>query len=386
MKLRTPYYFKDFKCIASKCTDTCCAGWEIIIDDESYNKYKKVSTDFGKRLNSEIILYEDNEPGFTLKNGNCAFLNKNLLCDIYSELGEEALCHTCKTFPRIVEEYGSLRETCISLACPEAARLILKDSTKVTFDNSENDEFVTTYNEISPELYIHIINARETAYKIIQNSSLSIRNRMVILLCFASDIQEKMDDLELSQITEVIKDYSNEEFINDLLESYDYCKNKADNKYNIVLEYMNSLKEFENINDKWPKYIDDVIHTFYDKNDVEFHVESHKNFDEYYTSRNYEFKNLLMYFTFRYFMKSLLDADLLSKVKLSIMSYIIIKELDVVTWMSNGNSLSLEDQIEITHTYSKQFEHSDINIDKLYDMYNEMEIFDVEHFITLLFN
>lgn len=40
MKIRVPSYFKDFKCIASECEDTCCAGWEIVIDQETYNCYQ----------------------------------------------------------------------------------------------------------------------------------------------------------------------------------------------------------------------------------------------------------------------------------------------------------------------------------------------------------
>ena len=42
MKIRVPEYFKDFKCIASKCEDTCCAGWGIVIDDATYDRYKNV--------------------------------------------------------------------------------------------------------------------------------------------------------------------------------------------------------------------------------------------------------------------------------------------------------------------------------------------------------
>ena len=148
MKTMVPYYYKDFKCIASKCTDTCCAGWEIIIDDETYKHYKNVSGEFGERLKSNLKLYEDDEPGFVLQNNNCPFLNKNNLCDIYTELGEDSLCYTCKTYPRIIEEYGSLREIGISLSCPEAARLILQDSKPVTFEFSEDDEMVSTYDDI----------------------------------------------------------------------------------------------------------------------------------------------------------------------------------------------------------------------------------------------
>ena len=146
MKTMVPNYYKDFKCTASKCTDTCCAGWEIIIDAETYNHYKKVCGKFGERLKSNLTLYEDGEPGFVLQNHNCPFLNKNNLCDIYTELGEDCLCYTCKTYPRFIEEYGNLSEIGISLSCPEAARLILLDSKPVTFEVSEDDEISPVFN------------------------------------------------------------------------------------------------------------------------------------------------------------------------------------------------------------------------------------------------
>ena len=46
MKLRTPDYFDEFKCIADKCEDTCCAGWGIVIDDKSYEKYLSIEGKF----------------------------------------------------------------------------------------------------------------------------------------------------------------------------------------------------------------------------------------------------------------------------------------------------------------------------------------------------
>ena len=33
MKIVTPAYYKDFKCIAGACTDTCCAGWDVDVDE-----------------------------------------------------------------------------------------------------------------------------------------------------------------------------------------------------------------------------------------------------------------------------------------------------------------------------------------------------------------
>ena len=51
MKLRFPEYYKQFKCIANNCKDSCCsAGWEIDIDKKTLELYKKVPGEFGEKL------------------------------------------------------------------------------------------------------------------------------------------------------------------------------------------------------------------------------------------------------------------------------------------------------------------------------------------------
>lgn len=34
MEFTFPNYYKEFSCIAGSCPDTCCAGWQIMIDDK----------------------------------------------------------------------------------------------------------------------------------------------------------------------------------------------------------------------------------------------------------------------------------------------------------------------------------------------------------------
>lgn len=41
MKILKPFYYDDFKCIADKCIDSCCIGWRISIDKESYKNTKE---------------------------------------------------------------------------------------------------------------------------------------------------------------------------------------------------------------------------------------------------------------------------------------------------------------------------------------------------------
>ena len=122
MEYTYPEYLYDFQCDASACRDTCCAGWNIVIDPVSLKKYKDHPGFFGNRLRNSI----DWEKGsFEQYNGRCAFLNEEGLCDIYAEAGEGMLCKTCTRYPRHYEEYENLREISLSLSCPAAARLVL---------------------------------------------------------------------------------------------------------------------------------------------------------------------------------------------------------------------------------------------------------------------
>ena len=322
-----PYYYKDFKCTASKCPDTCCAGWEIIIDDETYKRYNSVPGDFGERLKSNLTLYEDDEPGFVLQNDNCPFLNKNNLCDIYTELGEDSLCYTCKTYPRFIEEYGNLREIGISLSCPEAARLILLDSKPVTFEVSEDDEMVSAYDDISFDLFIQIKSSREIALDILQNRSISLNHRIALLINFAHDIQEKINENKLSKIADIINKYSKEHYQKELINEFNKYRTKQSDKYDNMLKCMNIYKNLNPINDNWPQIIEHAINCFHKTDDITFYQKQYDDFNEYYKNKTYEYEHLMVYFVFQYFMKSVFDEELYSKVTLAAMSYLVKKRI-----------------------------------------------------------
>ena len=199
MKIRVPDYFKEFKCIAAECEDTCCAGWEVVIDDETYNNYQRVDGEFGQRLRSEIV-YRHGENIFTLKGNNCPFLNAGKMCDIYTELGEESLCYTCRQYPRYMEEFGSLREIGISLSCPEAARIILRGSKKVEFEVSEVEEEITSYNDIDAMFFLNLLQCRKIVIDILQNRDIALEDRVSLVLKFTSEVQKKIDEDNIQEI------------------------------------------------------------------------------------------------------------------------------------------------------------------------------------------
>ena len=112
-----PNYYKEFSCIAGACPDTCCAGWQIVIDDQTLKKYQHFKGPFRNRLHNDI---DWKEHVFRQYNRRCAFLNEENLCDIYTEAGPEMFCRTCRNYPRHIEEFEGLREISLSLSCPEA--------------------------------------------------------------------------------------------------------------------------------------------------------------------------------------------------------------------------------------------------------------------------
>ena len=118
--------FQSFQCIAGACPDTCCAGWEVDLDDDTVRRYRSIPGPLGEEIRSAIC-QEEEYTFFRLKDGQCPFLNKEKLCRLILGLGEDVLSVTCREHPRFWEEYGPRRETCLSISCPEAARLLFEE-------------------------------------------------------------------------------------------------------------------------------------------------------------------------------------------------------------------------------------------------------------------
>ena len=122
MRYLKPYFYDQFVCTAGDCPDTCCAGWQIVIDEDSLERYGNEKSEFGKRLRNSIDWEEE---CFYQNNRRCAFLNDENFCDLYKALGPDSLCDTCRLYPRHTEEYEGLRELSLSLSCPGRSEILM---------------------------------------------------------------------------------------------------------------------------------------------------------------------------------------------------------------------------------------------------------------------
>lgn len=385
MKIRTPDYFNDFKCIADKCEDTCCAGWGIVIDDDSYKKYLSVNGKFGDELRSKIVNEED-ENIFLLNGDRCSFLNEHNLCVIYNELGPDGLCYTCKQYPRYLEEFGNLREVGISLSCPEAARIILGKKDKVKFQLTDNNEEINSYNDINPNIYINLIQCRKIVFDILQDREIELKHRCGIILSFINEIQEKIDFNEINTIKDVNKKYLNKEYLYKTISSFEKFNDRLEEKYINIYKILNIFKDLKHIKPNDILGLENSLRYFWqNEEDIKVYSGLHKSFDEYYIEKEYQFEQILIYYIFRYFMKSVFDYDVIAKIKFALISFIIIKELSVIRYLENKEFL-YEDIVNIAHIYSKDIEHLEENIEVLEELFETNDEFSIDNFMIALIN
>ena len=152
---------------------SCCIGWEIDIDAQTREAYRHIPGEFGKRLNASI---EDGEvSSFRLGEAErCPMLNPNGLCDLITELGEEALCQICADHPRFRSFFADRTEVGLGMCCEEAARLILSQEEPMRLIVLENDGEDAPLSEEEAAL----LTLRDTLIALLQDRSRPIGERL----------------------------------------------------------------------------------------------------------------------------------------------------------------------------------------------------------------
>ena len=126
MKLIAPEGYGAFRCLADRCRHTCCAGWEIDIDEETAALYLALPGALGARVRDGMAQAEDGVWHFVLDSRErCPMLTERGLCSLICGLGEEALCQVCDDHPRFRSFFSDRTELGLGLCCEAAADLVL---------------------------------------------------------------------------------------------------------------------------------------------------------------------------------------------------------------------------------------------------------------------
>ena len=171
MKLYAPKYYENFKCIADKCTHSCCIGWEIDVDKDTMIKYSKLKDGYGKEIKNSIN--KNGTPHFKLQsNDRCTHLDENGLCKIITNCGEEYLCDICREHPRFYNFTNYGKEVGLGMSCPEACRIILNSDSY-----NELEVIARGPGDIQRIDYDSLVD-REKIFAILKNESLDYENKL----------------------------------------------------------------------------------------------------------------------------------------------------------------------------------------------------------------
>ena len=389
MEYRIPNYFQKFSCIGGSCPDTCCAGWQIVIDMESLEKYQNLEGSFGNRLRNEI----DWEEGvFQQYKGECCFLNEDKLCDIYKEVGQDKLCKTCRVYPRHIEEYAGLQEVFLCMSCPEVSRIIFEDTDKVTLvdEQTEEEDQMDDFEDFDFLLFTKLEDTREYLIEVLQNREEKIYERCSYLLYFGEQLQKLLENDEIFRMDQLLEDEKikvQKLPIKEQKQENDVVPEARSGVMKNVLELLLSL---EIRKDSWKKQLETAKELLYTMDSCEYQkkMEEFRNVhcftQEDKKKWKINFEKVVVYYMLTYYCGAVYDDEILSKIKFSILNALAIEELLFAKWLKSGIKIELEDWIQVSYEYARELEHSDTNMEQFELAIIEQDEFFVEKIVECL--
>ena len=362
-----PEYYNQFQCLASACPATCCAGWQIVIDEKTQEKYRNYQGSFGNRLKNSI---DWKDGTFQQYHGRCAFLNEENLCDIHIEAGHDALCRTCRRYPKHVEVYENEREVSLSLSCPAAARLIMGQKQPCRFRSIEKrgEESEKEFDEF---LYSALQDCRKVMLTLVQDRSVSLQLRMARILALAHDVQNRIERNRVFEVETVLERYQRPQ-ARELLDAK-LCRFAEHSKQQrgarawledwitVRWRMLDLFREFEVLDPLWTEDLQMYRRCLYEKGCATY-LDQELQWTERSEEWETEYEQILVYFLFTYFCGAVYDGDVMRKVQMAVESVLILSELGMAAWMQEGTLPTFEDRMRLAWRYSRELEHSDPNL------------------------
>ena len=385
MLYRIPDYFYDFSCMADQCEDTCCAGWQIMIDEKSLKRYKKEEGGYSKTLHEQIDWQE--ECFCQKEERRCAFLRQDNLCDMYVHLGEDSLCDTCRLYPRHVEEFENVREWHLSVSCPVAAELILSRKSPVIYKESreknglrteddllENEEF----EDYDSELFHRLIEARNIMDKIVQNRSVTYEVRAYLVLLLAFQFQKRWENEDDESFLSVITKVQTDSFQKQVENNLNQLVSGNEEWFVLQKKIFEEIYYLERLEAGWEMLLLEVRETLYSGSTGDYE-EKVREFSQWCKDNMPDWdiwkEQLLIYFLHTYFCGAVYDEAIYAQAQMAVLSVFFVEKILCVCFYRNEKSLSWQEIMEIVYRFSREIEHSQENLDELEEI---MEQFPVE--------
>ena len=219
-----PKFYKNFLCKADKCKHSCCKDWEIDIDEETAGKYLAMTGELGAEIRQNIGKNEDSYFFKLTEDERCPFLQKNGLCKIILNIGEENICEICTMHPRFFTMLDDVELCGVGLSCEKTCELLLGDEKDLVFYIEDTEEELS-FSEVLSVIGLNLPNE-------MQEFSLAVNaeniNKVLEIMAKTEPIDENWSK-ELS----IMQDMDNVE-----LKAKEYLENSDKNILNKIYQYI----------------------------------------------------------------------------------------------------------------------------------------------------
>lgn len=351
--------FASFRCIADACPDTCCAGWEVDLDEAAYKKYRSMPGPLGQELRSKIK-EEDGYTFFEMEQGRCPFLNDRNLCRLILETGEDCLSTTCREHPRFWADYGELREICLAVSCPEAARLLFVLPFEIA-ETCTDEPPEEPLNEFDRHILKLLLEYRQGLFSI-SHCHRPFGQRLGLIWMSAEQEQEQLELAERlgpprQEPWSVIGTFT--------------CQSEAspgETEANLQ-KYYESLPAPQWMPDLKP-FLREMLNMEFTRSQLKTMLEELLNKEETQLLSPLDDpayapfgEKLLCYFLYRYVPRALWHLEVLDKVRFCVLSAAAVLALTAVL-----EGTPLQQITEAAVIFSREVEHSDENLDRLLEL------------------
>lgn len=402
MNILVPEYMNDFKCIGSKCEDTCCSGWKVIVDEKTYRKYRKsnnpiLKTDFQKKITRQRS--EKSAKNFAKikmkENGDCSFLTDEKLCGIQLNLGEEYLSDTCSVYPRIINAVDNSIEKSASMSCPEAARIALLNPKKMEFETKLEHvrsnyiaQKVVTQGSATDEMKNFFWDIRIFSINLIQNRNFSIEDRLIIFGVFCNSLKKIITLKKYSSIPILINDFNIHIDNNEFDQLFETREKNTGIKLALCEELIEYKVDLGIRNNRYLECLDELNDALLSKDIINKEEKYKKAYHNYYIPFMKDNEYILENYVVNYLFKNLFPSssiDVFDNYIMLTVHFSLIK-YHLIGLSGFHKNLNEEIIIKLIQSYSKVIEHNYLYLSKILRLIKENKMDNIAYMTILIKN
>ena len=144
------------------------------------------------------------------------------------------------------------------------------------------------------------------------------------------------------------------------------------------------IPEMEVLRAGWHEYLDNILKVLYKTCDTETKLsECCQEFLNAYPDLEIQEEQLLVYWIYTYFCGAVYDGQISAKIKMAVICTSMIHDLAVATYHANDRRFTFNDLVSICYRFSRELEHSDLNLNEMEKLMDEDETFRFENLLLL---